>query len=101
MAEVDRKKRYQIVAAILDHHGRLRGIVESMHESVGNVVSLRFANSNLVDASRGPAQLTFCYQCHCAVDLGATAAALRSGHWARIGTCAHCGTTITRILKAS
>jgi hypothetical protein len=26
---------------------------------------------------------------------------LRSGHWARIGTCAHCGTTITRILKAA
>ena len=34
-----------------------------------------------------------------AVDLSTTTTALRSGHWARIGTCAHCGTTITRILK--
>lgn len=71
-----------------------------MHEP-GNILSLRFMNPAVVHASRTPAQLTFCYQCHCAVDLRATISALRSGHWARIGTCAHCGTTITRILKAA
>jgi predicted SprT family Zn-dependent metalloprotease len=71
-----------------------------MHEP-GNILSLRFTNPAVVHTSRTPAQLTFCYQCHCAVDLRATISALRSGHWARIGTCAHCGTTITRILKAA
>jgi hypothetical protein len=71
-----------------------------MHE-LGNILSLRFNHPAIAHASRTPAQLTFCYQCHSAVDLGATTTALRSGHWARIGTCAHCGTTITRILKAS
>jgi hypothetical protein len=24
---------------------------------------------------------------------------LRSGHWARMGTCPHCGTTVTRIVQ--
>lgn len=67
----------------------------------GNVLSLRFATRSQHDAARTPAQLSFCYQCHCAVDLRDVArAALRSGHWARIGTCPHCGTTITRILRA-
>jgi hypothetical protein len=71
-----------------------------MHES-GNILSLRFATPAVPHTLRALAQLAFCYQCHCAVDLGATTTALRSGHWARIGTCAHCGTTITRILKAA
>jgi uncharacterized paraquat-inducible protein A len=71
-----------------------------MHEP-GNILSLRFPASGTAHTFRTPAQLTFCYQCHCAVDLSATTTALRSGHWARIGTCPHCGTTITRILKAS
>ncbi len=52
------------------------------------------------DPARARSWLTFCYQCHCAVDLrAATRAFLRSGHWARIGTCAHCGTTVTRIVR--
>lgn len=71
-----------------------------MHEP-GNILSLRLTTPAAAHILRTPAQLTFCYQCHCAVDLSATTAALRSGHWARIGTCPHCGTTITRILKAS
>ena len=71
-----------------------------MHDS-GNVLSMRFGSPAVPHEYRTPAQLTFCYQCHCAVDLGATTTTLRSGHWARIGTCAHCGTTITRILKAA
>jgi hypothetical protein len=71
-----------------------------MHEPA-NILTLRVANPAVAHATRTPGQLTFCYQCHSAVDLGPTTTALRSGHWARIGTCAHCGTTITRILKAS
>jgi len=71
-----------------------------MHQP-GNILSLCFGSPAVPHEYRTQAQLTFCYQCHCAVDLGATTTALRSGHWARIGTCAHCGTTITRILKAS
>ena len=71
-----------------------------MHEP-GNMLSLRFATPAVAHASRTPVQLAFCYQCHCAVDLHTTTTALRSGHWARIGTCAHCGTTIPRILKAA
>jgi predicted SprT family Zn-dependent metalloprotease len=71
-----------------------------MHEPA-NILSLRYTNPAVAHASRTSTQLTFCYQCHCAVDLGVTKTALRSGHWARIGTCAHCGTTITRILKVS
>jgi hypothetical protein len=71
-----------------------------MHEPA-NIISLRFNTPAISHATRLPAQLTFCYQCHCAVDLGAATTTLRSGHWARIGTCAHCGTIITRILKAS
>jgi hypothetical protein len=71
-----------------------------MH-GLGNILSLRFNTQAVAHATRTPAQLTFCYQCHCAVDLSASTTALRSGHWARIGTCAHCGTTITRILKAA
>ncbi len=72
-----------------------------MHDS-GNILSLHFTGPSLADPARTPAQLSFCYQCHCAVDLRAiTRGALRSGHWARIGTCPHCGTTITRIVRAS
>ena len=71
-----------------------------MHEP-GNILSLRYTNPAVAHASRTPGQLTFCYQCHSAVDLGVTKTALRSGHWAQVGTCAHCGTTITRILKVS
>jgi hypothetical protein len=71
-----------------------------MHEP-GNILSLRFTAPSVAHATRTPAQLTFCYQCHSAVDLGPTTTTLRSGHWARIGTCAHCGTTITRILRAA
>ena len=95
------RKRYGIVAATGeqgDEYWTLREV--EMHE-LGNILSLRFNHPAVAHASRTPAQLTFCYQCHSAVDLGATTTALRSGHWARIGTCAHCGTTITRILKAS
>jgi predicted SprT family Zn-dependent metalloprotease len=95
------RKRYGIVATNCEQAGEyctLRGL--EMHEQ-GNILSLRFATPAIAHASRTPAQLTFCYQCHCAVDLGASRTALRSGHWARVGTCAHCGTTITRILKAS
>ncbi len=71
-----------------------------MHES-GNILSLRFTTPAVAHATRAPAQLTFCYQCHCAVDQSVPSTALRPGHWAKIGTCAHCGTTTTRILKAS
>ena len=72
-----------------------------MHES-GNIISLPFGSPSLIHNERERAQLAFCYQCHCAVDLrGVSRTLLRSGHWARIGTCAHCGTTITRILKAA
>src|SRR5437763_1803146 len=58
-----------------------------MHEPA-NILSLRFATPAVAHASRTPAQLTFCYQCHCAVDLGATTTALRSGDLAsrRIST---------------
>jgi hypothetical protein len=96
------RKRYGIVAANREQAGEyctLRGL-EEMHEPA-NIISLRFNDPAISHASRTPAQLTFCYQCHCAVGLGAGTTTLRSGHWARIGTCAHCGTTITRILKAS
>ncbi|TMD08163.1 MAG: hypothetical protein E6J01_04185 [Chloroflexi bacterium] len=70
-----------------------------MHEPPGTM-SLQFvgAASNL--GSRSRAHLAFCYQCHCAVELRATSRALlRSGHWARMGTCPHCGTTVTRIVQ--
>jgi hypothetical protein len=72
-----------------------------MHEP-GNILPLRFENPGFHEPARSPHQLTFCYQCHCAVDLRVTArAALRSGHWARMGTCPHCGTTVTRIIRGS
>jgi len=51
-----------------------------MHQP-GNILSLRFDAPAVAHTSRTPAQLTFCYQCHSAVDLGATTTALRSGHW--------------------
>jgi hypothetical protein len=70
-----------------------------MDES-GRVISFPYSAPGMFNAVRAQAQLTFCYQCHCAVDLRAsTPMILRSGHWTRVGTCAHCGTTITRILK--
>ena len=70
-----------------------------MHES-GNVISLRYPIHGSVDPLQSPHQLTICYQCHCAVDLRTVSRSmLRSGHLARIGTCAHCGTIVTRILR--
>ncbi|HYM50912.1 MAG TPA: hypothetical protein VET65_10140 [Candidatus Limnocylindrales bacterium] len=71
-----------------------------MHES-GNVISLRFTQG-LYDGTQARHQLTFCYQCHCAVDLRTVSrSTLRSGHWTRLGTCPHCGTTVTKIVRAS
>ena len=70
-----------------------------MHDS-GNVISFRFTPS-IYAAAQPPHQLTFCYQCHCAVDLRSVSrSTLRSGHLTRLGTCPHCGTTVTRILRA-
>jgi len=69
-----------------------------MHEPPG-ILSLKFAGSPVVE-SRARAHLAFCYQCHCAVELRLTSRTmLRSGHWARMGTCPHCGTTVTRIVQ--
>src|SRR5438045_9583361 len=95
------RKRYGIVATNCEQAGEyctLRGL--EMHEQ-GNILSLRFATPAVAHASRTPAQLTFCDQCHCAVDLCATPAALRSGHCAPVGTCALRGTSITRLPTAS
>jgi uncharacterized paraquat-inducible protein A len=71
-----------------------------MHEA-GNVISLRFSTGTY-GAAQAPHQLTLCYQCHCAVDLRSVSRSmLRSGHWTRVGTCPHCGTTVTRIVRAA
>ena len=71
-----------------------------MHEA-GNVISLRFSTGTY-GAAQTPHQLTLCYQCHCAVDLRSVSRSmLRSGHWTRVGTCPHCGTTVTRIVRAA
>jgi hypothetical protein len=71
-----------------------------MHEPPGNLLSLKFAGATPLIESRSRAHLAFCYQCHCAVELRATSRSLlRSGHWARMGTCPHCGTTVTRIVQ--
>ena len=69
-------------------------------DASGRLISLPQSTPRMLNDARAQAQLTFCYQCHSAVDLRAgTPMVLRSGHWTRVGVCAHCGTTITRILK--
>lgn len=66
----------------------------------GRIISLPYSTPGMMPSDRTQAHITLCYQCHCAVELGAGAPmVLRSGHWTRVGICAHCGTTITRILK--
>lgn len=73
-----------------------------MHEPPGNLLSLNFSGPTAFAESRARAQLAFCYQCHCAVELRLTSRAqLRSGNWARMGICPHCGTTVTRIVPGT
>lgn len=72
-----------------------------MHEPPGTL-SLKLAGASPLSESRTRAQLAFCYQCHCAVELRLTSRSmLRSGHWAKMGTCPHCGTTVTRIIQGA